>query len=318
MIVAVAGCAAGASTDSTHSSATTAETTTLSTAVTSAGPGGVVPVASPQTVLAVWDAALNSSSTPSLVITAPLDGQIGSWEGPIGGNNKLALLGGQVRPGSDVAAQPRPAQRTITWANGQHRTIPTITATSAVAALVADGANSSCGGCGPITALTLHDPKLTQQRIATAAGPATIPVWSFAVDGSTVRVTAAAIPRSLVLHPVLPGQTDQLWDGDPSITAHQSSDGSVTISFIGGAAGIGPCGANYSARLLESTQAVVVVIDQQENQQTRPTLDTPSAASAVTGCDAVGHLRTVQVRTAKPLGGRPIIDGHTGRALPLT
>lgn len=143
-------------------------------------------------------------------------------------------------------------------------------------------------------------------------------MWSFAVNGSKVRVTAAAIPRPLVLHPVLLGQTDQLWDGDPSFTAHQSTDGSVTISFIGAEPGTGPCGANYSAGLLESAQAVVVTIDPQEIQQTRPTLDTPSAAGTMTACDDVGHLRTVQIRTAKPLAGRPIIDGHTGRALPLT
>lgn len=157
-ILAVAGCAAGVSNNSTQPSTTTAETTTASAAVTSAGSGEVVPVASPQTVLAVWDAALTASTTPPLVITAPLNGQIGSWEGPIGGNNKQALLGGQVRPGSDVTAQPRPAEQTITWANGQHRTIPAIPAAAAIAALVADGANSSCGGCDPATALTLHDP----------------------------------------------------------------------------------------------------------------------------------------------------------------
>ena len=182
-ILAVAGCAAGVSNVSTHSSTTTEEMTTSSAAVTSAGSGEVVSVASPQTVLASWDAALTASSTPPLVITAPLDGQIGSWEGPIGGNNKQALIGGQVRPASDVTAQPRPAEQTITWANGQHRTIPAITAAAAVAALVADGSNSSCGGCDPVTALTLHDPQLMHQPISTAAAPATIPVWSFAVNG---------------------------------------------------------------------------------------------------------------------------------------
>jgi len=206
-ILAVASCAAGVSNNSTHSLTTTAETTTSFAAVPSAGSGGVVPIASPQTLLAAWDAALTASNTPPLVVTAPLDGQIGSSENSVGDNNKQALLSGQVRPGTDVAAQPRPADQTITWANGQHRTMPAITAASAVAALVADGANGGCAGCKPATALTLHDPKLTHQRISTAAGFATIPVWSFAVNGSKVRVTAAAIPRSSLVQPVIAGQT---------------------------------------------------------------------------------------------------------------
>lgn len=284
----------------------------------SADPGGVVPVASPQTVLAAWDAALTASGTPPLVITAPLEGQIGSWEGPIGENNKSALLSGQVRAGTDVAAQPRPANQTITWANGERRTFPVTTATAAIAVLVGDGANGGCSGCKPVTALTLEDPKLIHQRMSTAAGPATIPVWSFAVNGSKVRVTVAAISRSSLVHPVLPGQKEQLWDGDPSFTAHQSSDGSVTISFIGAEGGTGPCSANYTAQLIESAHAVAVTIDQTQSDQSGPTVNAPSVTRVETACDLVGHTRTVHVRPTQPLGGRPIIDGHTGIALSLT
>lgn len=115
-------------------------------------------------------------------------------------------------------------------------------------------------GCEPVRALTLVHPTLIHQPISTATGPATIPVWSFAVAGSAVRVTASAIPRSLLVEPAIAGQSFDQWD--PSVTAHQSGDGSLTISFIGAAAGNGPCSASYTARLVESEHAVAVTIDQ--------------------------------------------------------
>jgi hypothetical protein len=52
---------------------------------------------------------------------------------------------------------------------------------------------------------------------------------------------------------------------------------------------------------------VAVIIDQK----------TINDAGGDIACTTVGYTRTVQVRPSFPLDGRPIIDGHTGLALPL-
>lgn len=149
--------------------------------------------------------------------------------------------------------------------------------------------------------------QLIQQRLSTTAGPAAIPVWSFAVTGSKVRVTVVAVPSSLLVRPVLPGATPFTKEWDPSVTAHKLSDGSLSIAFIGDAVGTGPCTADYSAHLVETAHTIAVIIDQTDG----------NASGKDVSCAAVGYKRTVQVRPASGLGGRPVIDGHTGRALPL-
>jgi hypothetical protein len=85
-----------------------------------------------------------------------------------------------------------------------------------------------------------------------------------------------------------------------------SSDGRrATVSFVGAAAGTGPCTAEYLADVAQSSTAIAVSIR------------AVAAADPAVACPAVGYSRSVTISLNPSLGNRVIIDAQ-GAPLPST
>src|SRR5262245_19055373 len=126
--------------------------------------------------LARYDQALsNAGGAPALGVVGDLTGQLGDWEAT-NGENKAALLSGQVIATTALPPAPRPTGQVV-WANGATRAYPLISAEEALRQLVKAG-SGDCHGCQP-----LRD---TGARLSTAAiqnirGPATATDWEIAL-----------------------------------------------------------------------------------------------------------------------------------------
>jgi hypothetical protein len=86
----------------------------------------------------------------------------------------------------------------------------------------------------------------------------------------------------------------------------------LVVSFWGSPPLRGPtdyCGADYSARVSESSERVVITVHGHRN--------TPPPNVRV-ACTAIAARRDVPVMLAAPLGGRTLIDGATGETRPLS
>jgi hypothetical protein len=82
------------------------------------------------------------------------------------------------------------------------------------------------------------------------------------------------------------------------------NDSTITVSFVDSPERGGtPCGADYTAEVVESDLAIVVIV---------------RAHGTVGGgaCSAVGATRTASVSLAAPLGERTILDAQLG--VPIT
>ena len=74
------------------------------------------------------------------------------------------------------------------------------------------------------------------------------------------------------------------------------------LTFVGAAAGTGPCTADYTAKVSESATAVAVTVA--ESSHTPPG----------TACNLVGYQRQAPVTLASPLGARVLVDTKTKAA----
>ena len=88
----------------------------------------------------------------------------------------------------------------------------------------------------------------------------------------------------------------------PGVGASTTTGRTLDISFIGAAAGNGPCTADYAADALESKTAVAISV-----RATR----TRSGDGTEVACTAVGYLRHLRVRLTVPLRNRVLVDAAT-------
>jgi hypothetical protein len=79
----------------------------------------------------------------------------------------------------------------------------------------------------------------------------------------------------------------------------------LTVDFIGGPVGEGPCGMAYGGRTVESEHAVLVVVEERANQ-------------AGAACTMEGYPRQATVRLARPLEGRAVLEAVQGMPVPVT
>jgi len=167
------------------------------------------------------------------------------------------------------------------------------------------GKSGSCGECRP---LILGSPRLITVKVGTATGPATAPAWSFAVRGSKVRVTRVAAGPAP--YPDVRGLPYGAVSQDAGMTVHVDGGGGLVVSFTAGPpASAGPCGSDYTGRLVEAQRVVAVLLDK-----------IPSGGNPAPGvtCGEVASDRTVRIMPAHPLGERIVINGATGMAVPRT
>ncbi|WP_067175108.1 hypothetical protein [Microtetraspora niveoalba] len=120
---------------------------------------------------------------------------------------------------------------------------------------------------------------------------------AFARDG------AGATPTSLPLRrdgygPLL---------GAPSVskvTVHRDGR-TLTAEFTGGKT-TGPCGADYTARAVESTHAALIVVEEH-----------PHERGSSWDCLDVGYRRRAIVRLGRPLGERAVLEAMRGMPVPV-
>jgi len=161
------------------------------------------------------------------------------------------------------------------------------------------------------------------QAVARAnAGAAFVPIgeltrqvgawaWEFTLRGTRVKITRVAVTDAAVVT-VSPAPWDPM---DAPVgyfveSATRSADGrKLAVSFTGARnTAQQPCGADYTARTVESDAAVVVIIVEHE-------YDGPNRPA---GCSQPGFPRTATVELDRPLGGRVVLEVQGGMPVPVT
>jgi hypothetical protein len=233
-------------------------------------------------------------------LVGELTSQIGEWEEPVGDNNKIALMSGQIRPTASFSTETPPPGE-VRWSDGTSTTVELLSADQALDEIV-KSAGSTCADCRP---LEITAARLTSGPVQTSRGPAMAPIWEFKVHGTNVMVTRVAVANRVSVVP-------PLWDPNnaPEGISIDSVRGKpdarqLTVSFIGApAGGDRPCGADYTAEAAESHLAAVVILIEHRN---------PTAGA----CSAVGAERTAMVDLASPLGDRAVLEVKEGLPVPV-
>lgn len=230
--------------------------------------------------LGMWaDFPVNASPRP-LVLTGPeiLDPVNGFTPD---GDAKLAYIYGEFELKTTLPTGP-------STANGQ----PVITAAQALAVLRSQGdGKKPAAKPVQITAVSLGTGSFSTDR-----GRRTLPAWTFRFAGVTNPAMVLAIPQTdrwpLADMPKNDG-------GEDGVSI--SRDGSqITLSFVGAEAGTGPCQAEYTADVTESSTAVLISTPR----------ELPHHGSGQGSCDGVGYTRQVTVTLHSPLGNRVVINSH--------
>jgi hypothetical protein len=227
--------------------------------------------------------------------------QVGTWELEVGDRYKVALIAGVVEAPAGSLLEAPPPDSVVRWQDGSSRTVGLLSAREALGAIAVEGAQP-CPDCAP---LRVTGARLTSAPTETTKGPADVPVWEFTIAGSAVLVTRVALAQQIRVSP-------PAWDpNNPPVglaidAATVSADGHhLTVAFVGSPyPGDQHCGADYSGEAVESTTAVVVIVN------VRPHLDFGA-------CAAVGARRTAEVTLESPLGDRAVLEVQQGQAVPV-
>ena len=121
------------------------------------------------------------------------------------------------------------------------------------------------------------------------------------------RATIAAVAGLVLVAAACtrPPSTAQAWERARAVGPQQ-----LVVSFVGPPPMKGPydpCGVEYTARVSESGERVVITVHGRGYQPPFPA-----------ACTAIAAFREVPVALQSPLAGRTLIDGATGEARPLT
>jgi hypothetical protein len=252
--------------------------------------------------LARWAAAVEAGGgKQDFVPTEGMTGQVGDWEAEVG-DNKAALMAGLVDAAVQLPDDVPPAGE-IRWDDGTTLSVPTISAGQALKDLRAS-AEGSCPDCRSLQVIAA---RISTAKVQTSRGPATAPAWEFSLNGTGVLVTriAVAAPGAISVEP-------PPWDANnPPVgvridSATRTADGlQLTAWFTGAPDGADkPCGEDYTAEVVESDLAVVIIVTRHGN-------------GFAGGCTAVGATRSATVTLAKPLGERAVLEVTEGRPVPV-
>jgi hypothetical protein len=247
--------------------------------------------ASGRTALRLWaDFPVNASPRP-LVLTAPdiLD----PVHGFPNGDDKMAYISGDFELTAALPTGPSSV-------DGQR----VITAAEALAQLRSQGDGQPVPTSLRITAVTFGT-----ASFATDRGIRSLPAWTFRFAGVTDPAMVLAIP-STDRWP-LPGMP--MGNGGEGGVRISPDGRHLTLSFIGGPPGTGPCESEYTADTAQSPTAVLISPRELPHRGTKQSPQPGNDQIAVT-CALVGVTRTVTVTLQSPLGNRVIIDS---RGVPL-
>jgi hypothetical protein len=263
--------------------------------------------------LARWDAALaaaGGTAPRAFVPVGDLTTVVGEFEPAVGDNNKAALTAGEVTYGTLPVAAPGTGE--VRWHDGVTRTVDILTAEQALEELIAPG-NHDCGGCVP---LYVTGATLVTSEIQTGRGRATVPTWEYTLEGTAARISRVAVaPASSLSVEPPPWDSSNPPAGLWIESAEVSADGRRLTAHFTGSKGPATeqCGVDYTARVVESTNAVVVIID--GRRYDGPMRD---AAGREIACDDMGFPRMASVDLAEPLGERAVLEVKQGQPVPVT
>jgi hypothetical protein len=177
---------------------------------------------------------------------------------------------------------------------------PVIGAGDALARLRASGSGTSA------TTLTTTDLRFGTASFDTDRGPMTLPAWLVSFQGVSDPAAVLAVAPSALYEPSSGPAGSSIMSATPTDDPRV-----VTINFVGGPPGTGPCATTYEAHVAESATAVSVSVSP---------LKTPeftTRGSTVIGCTAIGAERHVTITLRDPLGARVLVDAQRQGAFRL-
>ena len=251
-------------------------------------------------VLDRWSAAVEAAGgQPSFAIVGERTRQLGDWEQGFD-NGKVALLSGALVTALDLPGDT-PPDGTVRWPDGSSEPARLVSALSAFN----DVRSADYSGC-QCDPLRVTEVRLTTRQAETTRGPADVPVWEFAVEGTRVRITRVALAgANAVSMPFV----------DPGFyligitQAVVSADGrQLTVGFAGGPGpGRAACTYDYETEAVESKLAVVVLLHERACWWGNLPLPRTAAAS----------IRSAEVKLASPLKGRVVLEARFGQPVKL-
>ena len=246
--------------------------------------------------LARWASAIRKSGGASIAFVGDLTGQVGTWEGPVGENNKAALAAGLVEAGAALSDNA-PSRDKVRWLDGSEarrqrpvggrysrrpgrrgrrgRLMPGLPSPRGRRGAAGDGPRRHVTRPGKRARLGVLDRGLLREDHANRRRPER--------DGRSATVERQ---RSARRH------FDRVRDWDERLEEARRL-------FIGKRDGADKqCGADYAAEAVESDLAVVVIVR-----------ETRTGAGA---CDLVGYPRTAKVTLESVLGTRAVLEVRQG------
>jgi hypothetical protein len=253
-----------------------------------AAPGSrTVPTVSPPTgALEAW------KSFPADLVPRPivLLDELPRSPGFSTNDGKIAMMCHRFGPPAKPLPSAVPGGGTANWADGRSDTYPVISATDAYAAMSRPSLNGPGAMCNKAPLLTATEARFGMYDFATDRGKVWMSSWLFNVQGGLVAYPAVVQSAFWA---------DEISFGLGGGGASISEDGlTLTFGFAGAPAGTGPCDANYSGVVAESSSAVAVAVQEIPSQP----------QSGAVACPAIAAFRTVVVKLARPLGGRVALD----------
>lgn len=218
------------------------------------------------------------------------------------GSLKAAFYGGWAR--TSVALPDQAGTGTIAYADGTRLSVRTLGAQAAYDAML----NPRSGECPPpedgsggCDWLTVTGATATSLSIQTARGRASVPAWSFTVEGLREPIVRVAVDRPAEVSDFEPRLGPTPTDGRRLLLNGQdivSQDGTALTVALGS----GSCDTGIEPHLLETDTVVVVG-------------GTALGPNQDQVCDAMLRIHEVRLDTAAPVGSRPVLDAASGRPL---
>jgi hypothetical protein len=147
--------------------------------------------------------------------------------------------------------------------------------------------------------LTMTEARLGTATFGTDRGERTLPAWLFSFTHVDDPIPVLAVAQAAQWYPsgIAASQGGHsYWAGALVGPDHRT----LTVSFVGGQAGTGPCGMTYEIKLTESRTAVMVTrIDHQSIR---------SSNDANVSCPLIGFMRSASAVLKTPLGARVLVD----------
>jgi len=184
-----------------------------------------------------------------------------------------------------------PSTANVTWSSGTKASYPSISAATALAAMMQPSQGAASSSCVPVQPQVATAVRWGAYELPTDRGRAQIDSWLFTMSRISGEIAYPALAPEAV------------WNADMSKASMTpgstlSIDGlTLTFGFTGAVAS-GPCGSDYRGVVAESRTAVAVALQKTPH----------SAPNANIACETIAQIRHVDVSLASPLGGRVVLD----------